>query len=68
MISGARTEHSMRVVLGRFAGRKVTVRILKALFLLYCEKAPFIQLTWPVPLRAWQKLEGSTGVVVEKTQ
>ena len=55
------------IVIGKFSQVKVLVNIPKALFLLYCAKAPLIQLTRSGPLRAWPKIEGFSGVVVENT-
>ena len=55
-----------QVVLGKFAQVTRSVRIPKALFLSYFSKATLIQLNWSGPLRAWTKLEGFPGEIVEK--
>ena len=55
------------IIHGGFSQEAGAVRILKALFFSYYTKSPLMQLTRMGPLRDWPKLEGSKGVVVEKT-
>ena len=65
-MDGDKTDQGMRVVLVKLERGKGSVKIPKALFLLYFENAPLIQLTRTVTLRDWPKLEGLSGVMVEK--
>ena len=66
-MSGAKTDCRNRVVIVRLERVKVAVRISKALFFSYFEKAHLIQLTRLGPLMAWPKIEGYTGVLVDQT-
>ena len=65
-MAGAKTDRRIRVVLVKLAQVKGTSRKPKDLFLSYCEKALLIQFTWLDSLRAWPKIEGLSGVMVEK--
>ena len=53
-------------MMGKLEWVKGTDRRPKFLLLSYFAKAPLIQLTWSGPLRAGQKFEGFSGLMMEK--
>ena len=66
-MDGDKKYRSTRVVLGKLSRGKGAVRRQKALLLSYCSNFPLIQLTRPGLLWDWEKLEGLSEVMVEKT-
>ena len=66
-MDGARTYLRTQVVLGRLERVNRAARRPKALFLLYFEKTPLIQLTRSGPLSAWSNFERFTWLVLDNT-
>ena len=66
LVSGDKTDQMMLFVQGKLKQKQKSVRIPKALFLLYCTEVNLIQLTRSVPLRGCPKLEGYSYVMVKK--